>query len=174
VVFLLAGKLIALKRPLSFISAIAEARNERIHGLVAGDGPLRTDAEALAAALNAHIRFTGFLNQSEIAAAYRASDALVLPSARETWGMVVNEAMAFGLPCLVSQNVGAGPDLVTAGETGFIFDGSDTAALARLMNTAPAQLRRMGAGARARVAAYSPAATADGVEQALSFVVRSA
>jgi glycosyltransferase involved in cell wall biosynthesis len=56
--------------------------------------------------------FTGFLNQSEISRAYVAADCLVLPSDyRETWGLVVNEALASGLPCLVSQACGCAEDL---------------------------------------------------------------
>jgi glycosyltransferase involved in cell wall biosynthesis len=56
--------------------------------------------------------FTGFLNQSEISQAYVAADCLVLPSDYgETWGLVVNEALASGLPCLVSQACGCAEDL---------------------------------------------------------------
>ena len=57
--------------------------------------------------------FVGFLNQSEISRAYVAADCLVLPSdANETWGLVVNEAMASGLPCIVSNACGCAEDLV--------------------------------------------------------------
>ena len=57
--------------------------------------------------------FVGFLNQSEISRAYVAADCLVLPSdATETWGLVVNEAMASGLPCIVSNACGCAEDLV--------------------------------------------------------------
>jgi glycosyltransferase involved in cell wall biosynthesis len=55
----------------------------------------------------------GFLNQTEIAKAYVAADCLILPSdAAETWGLVVNEAMACGLPCIVSEACGCADDLV--------------------------------------------------------------
>jgi glycosyltransferase involved in cell wall biosynthesis len=57
--------------------------------------------------------FVGFLNQTEISKAYVAADCKVLPSdQRETWGLVVNEALASGLPCLVSDACGCGEDLV--------------------------------------------------------------
>jgi glycosyltransferase involved in cell wall biosynthesis len=57
--------------------------------------------------------FTGFLNQTEISRAYVAADCLVLPSDHgETWGLVVNEALASGLPCLVSDACGCAEDLV--------------------------------------------------------------
>lgn len=82
--------------------------------------------------------FTGFLNQSEIAAAYVAADVLVLPSdGGETWGLVVNEAMACDLPAIVSDAVGCAPDLIRDGATGFSFALGDISALAaRLTDTA--------------------------------------
>jgi glycosyltransferase involved in cell wall biosynthesis len=60
--------------------------------------------------------FAGFLNQKEISQAYVAADCLVLPSDyRETWGLVVNEALASGVPCLVSQACGCAEDLSGCG-----------------------------------------------------------
>jgi hypothetical protein len=59
--------------------------------------------------------FTGFLNQTEVSAAYVAADCLVLPSDfNETWGLVVNEAMASGLPCVISDRCGCALDLGNA------------------------------------------------------------
>ena len=56
--------------------------------------------------------FAGFLNQTEVSRAYVAADVLVLPSDySETWGLVVNEAMASGLPCIVSDHCGCAEDL---------------------------------------------------------------
>src|SRR5205823_8781762 len=56
--------------------------------------------------------FAGFLNQTEVSRAYVAADVLVLPSDyNETWGLVVNEAMASGLPCIISDRCGCAPDL---------------------------------------------------------------
>jgi glycosyltransferase involved in cell wall biosynthesis len=75
--------------------------------------------------------FTGFLNQSELSAAYVAADVLVLPSdGGETWGLVVNEAMASGLPAIVSDTVGCTPDLTEEGKTGFSYPVGNAAALA--------------------------------------------
>jgi glycosyltransferase involved in cell wall biosynthesis len=76
--------------------------------------------------------FTGFLNQTEMPKAYVAADVLVLPSdGGETWGLVVNEAMACGLPAIVSDAAGCAPDLIDAGKTGFTFPASDAAQLAQ-------------------------------------------
>jgi glycosyltransferase involved in cell wall biosynthesis len=76
--------------------------------------------------------FTGFLNQTELPRAYVAADVLVLPSDyRETWGLVVNEAMACGLPAIVSDAAGCAPDLIDERRTGFTFHFGDVAQLAQ-------------------------------------------
>ena len=68
------------------------------------------------------IHFVGFKNQTELPQYYAISDIFVLPSGLgETWGLVVNEAMCFSLPIIVSDLVGCGPDLVKHGENGYIF-----------------------------------------------------
>lgn len=75
--------------------------------------------------------FTGFLNQTEISKAYVAADCLVLPSDfRETWGLVVNEAMASGLPCIASDACGSAEDLVLPLNSRFRFRKGDTNDLA--------------------------------------------
>src|SRR5262249_4410277 len=135
-IFLFVGKFMASKRPADFIRALLRARERcgSIGGLMVGDGLLREPCQRLVEQLHLPIQFTGFLNQSEIVAAYVAADVLVMPSdARETWGMVVNEAMSCGRLCLVSDRVGCGPDLVLAGETGFIFPLGDLETLASRM-----------------------------------------
>ena len=107
--------------------------------LVRGDSQLNAERAGLRAAkriVYPHLLkvFDGFLNQREIGVGFAAADALVLPSnGAETWGLVVNEAMAAGLPALVSQAAGCAPDLVVHGETGFTFPCGDVGALARLM-----------------------------------------
>jgi glycosyltransferase involved in cell wall biosynthesis len=132
-VSLFAGKFINKKRPLDFVEAIAKAArtSDAVAGLMVGDGPLRAQCEEIVRHQNLPIQFAGFLNQSEIANAYVASDALVLPSdGGETWGLVVNEAMACGRPCIVSDHVGAGPDMIIPNQTGSIFRLGDTSDLA--------------------------------------------
>jgi glycosyltransferase involved in cell wall biosynthesis len=75
--------------------------------------------------------FTGFLNQTEIPKAYVAADVLVLPSCHETWGLVVNEAMACGIPAIVSDVTGCAPDLIDVDVTGWTFPMSDVTGLAQ-------------------------------------------
>ena len=110
----------------------------------------------------------GFLNQSELPAAYASADVLVLPSdGQETWGLVVNEAMACGIPAIVSDVVGCGPDLIDPGQTGATFPFGDVAALASAIESVlafdPEQTRRHLA---AKMALYSPARAAAAVVDA--------
>ncbi len=121
VVFLFTGRFIDRKRPEMFVRAVAAAAKQTarpIAGLMVGDGPLRKETESLVERLGAPVRFAGFLNQTEIVRAYVASDVLVVPSTWETWGLVVNEAMACGLPAVVTEGVGCAGDLVAPGVTG--------------------------------------------------------
>jgi glycosyltransferase involved in cell wall biosynthesis len=118
------------------------------------------------------VRFTGFLNQSEIAKAYIAADMLVLPSdGGETWGLVVNEAMCCGRPCIVSDQVGCGPDLVQSGQTGAVFPLGDVDALAKLMVAFAGDeklLQQMGIRCRQLMHGCSVQTAVDGVVAALA------
>jgi glycosyltransferase involved in cell wall biosynthesis len=81
-------------------------------------------------ALAVSASFPGFLNQTEISKAYVAADCLVLPSDHETWGLVVNEAMASGLPCLASDMCGCSEDMINPLDSRLCFSMGDTRALA--------------------------------------------
>jgi glycosyltransferase involved in cell wall biosynthesis len=176
VVFLFSGKFLEKKRPLDFVYAMARARLRvpYVRGFMVGDGELRSACEALAERVLAPVSFGGFLNQSEIKAAYLGSDVLVLPSDGETWGLVVNEAMSAGKPCIVSDRVGAGPDLVDTDITGHIFRMGDVDQLASLMAECAGDRERlagMGAAARNKMKAYSVATSIQGIQQALECVL---
>jgi glycosyltransferase involved in cell wall biosynthesis len=177
--FLFVGKFTACKRPVDFIHGILEARKRcaSIAGIMVGDGPLREHCQRLVEDLQLPIRFTGFLNQSEIVPAYIAADVLVVPSDAETWGLVVNEAMSCGRPCLVSDRVGCGPDLVSASDCGFVFPQGDVEALASRMVdcvSRPELVIAMGEKARAIAAGYSVSAAVESLLLALSRVVTHA
>jgi glycosyltransferase involved in cell wall biosynthesis len=119
---LFVGKFLPRKRPLDFLSALDRLKStgERIWGLLVGSGPLEKEIREHVGRHQTPCTLTGFLNQRQVAAAYAVADVLVLPSnAEETWGLVVNEAMACGVPAIVSDAVGCGPDLITEGKTGF-------------------------------------------------------
>jgi glycosyltransferase involved in cell wall biosynthesis len=122
--FLFCGKLETKKRPADFIHAVEGV--DGASGLVVGSGELENGIRSL----SRKTVFAGFLNQTEIAKAYVAADVLVLPSDfGEVWGLVVNEAMACGLPAIVSDQVGCREDLVIEGVTGFSYPCGDVQAL---------------------------------------------
>jgi glycosyltransferase involved in cell wall biosynthesis len=178
VCLLYAGKLEPKKRILDLLEAlrIAMAHPVPLHLMVVGSGELMAQAQAVVAQFSLPVTFAGFLNQTEIPSAYVATDCLVLPSDYgETWGLVVNEAMACGRPAIVSDRVGCAADLVTDGVTGFVVPFGDTAALARrLVEVAsnPGQLRAMGEEARGRVLkGYSVEKSAEGTLRAVEYVL---
>ncbi len=129
------GKFIPEKGASDFVAALGLAARggASIRGVLVGDGPLRAEAETLARSLASPVTFSGFLNQSRMAEAYVAADVVVLPSLSETWGLVVNEALACGKPCFVSDRVGCAPDLILPGVTGAVFPYGNRTALAELL-----------------------------------------
>jgi glycosyltransferase involved in cell wall biosynthesis len=178
--FVYAGKLEPKKRILDLLEALrrATARGASAHLLVIGTGELQQAAQGFAREHQLPVTFAGFLNQSEIAGAYVAGDALVLPSDfGETWGLVVNEAMACGRPAIVSDRVGCGPDLVIPAETGAVFPFGDVQALAQLlveMSADPGKLRTMGEHARRHVlAGYTADHAVEGTLRAVRRVMEA-
>jgi glycosyltransferase involved in cell wall biosynthesis len=79
------------------------------------------------------VLFPGFRKGKELGTYYGLASCFILPSLQEQWGLVVNEAMAAGLPVLVSQTSGCAPDLVQEGVNGFTFDPTNPMQLAELM-----------------------------------------
>jgi len=162
---LFCGKFIPKKRPLDLIKAAQLLLNShpelKTHLLFVGSGELGAemraacnvvfDQEKQSAIRNPqsampNASFAGFLNQTEILKAYVAADVLVLPSDySETWGLVVNEAMASGLPCIISNRCGCAVDLGSKeGNTVFEFaDSTDLASrLESLSRTKPTPVRK--------------------------------
>jgi glycosyltransferase involved in cell wall biosynthesis len=175
VVFLFAGKFIEKKRPMDFVEAVSRAArgSSKIMGLMVGDGPLRESCEVFAQQNDVPICFAGFLNQSQIIRAYVAADVLVLPSDGETWGLVVNEAMSCGRPCVVSNQVGSGPDMVINGKTGAIFPMGDVDSLTGILESFAADrssLRGMGEHSLEMAERYSTKVAVDGIIKALDMV----
>ena len=177
-VVLFAGKLTDKKRPMDLVRAAATMAGSHIHLLFAGDGELRGELEAEVARAGLRATFAGFMNQTQLPEAYAIADLLVLPSdGRETWGLVVNEAMACGVPALVSNACGCSPDLIQSGLTGYTFECGDVSELARqleLLDGSRTKLGAMGAAARTRVAHFNVDAAAAGVLEAVEAVVARA
>jgi glycosyltransferase involved in cell wall biosynthesis len=163
-VVLFVGKLEPKKRPLDLFRAVANL-GQGVSLLVVGSGELEEALREEAQASAIKVSWAGFLNQTELGRAYAAANCLVLPSDwGETWGLVVNEALATGLPCVVSDRVGCAPDLIVPNVTGDIVPVGDPDSLARALDSVRAGVRGgydWDAACRARVKAYSfEAATA--------------
>lgn len=179
-IFLFCAKFIEKKRPMDLLKAfnIAYKKMERsvrqIHLFMVGDGELKSQCENFVKNNKLPVTFSGFLNQTEIIQAYVASDCLVLPSDYgETWGLVVNEAMACGLPAIVSDRVGCGPDLVEEDITGSIFPFGNVKALAeKLISFANHQgkANTMGENAEKRIKKYSIEEVVKGTIDAIKYV----
>jgi glycosyltransferase involved in cell wall biosynthesis len=126
------------------LDAIPEARLA-----IVGDGPERHALEEHFAWRNVH--FAGYMQGEQLSQAYASADIFTFPSALETFGLVVVEAMAAGLP-VVSSRVGGIPDVVEEGVTGFTFEVGDTDGLiagVRQILATPERLKQMGQQARA-------------------------
>jgi 1,2-diacylglycerol 3-alpha-glucosyltransferase len=100
-----------------------------------GDGPLRDTLNSQLSTLNlhGHVLLPGFKQYPDLPAYYGLASAFIHASTTEQWGLVVNEAMASGLPVLVSNRCGCAPDLVQEGVNGFTFDPCNIEQLAELM-----------------------------------------
>lgn len=174
-VVLFAGKFSAAKQPVALLEAFLASATPADALVFVGDGAEKDRLAALAATRpDAQVRFLPFANQSEMPARYLLADIFVLPSRGhyETWGLAVNEAMHLGVPCLVSDLVGCQRDLVTPGETGWVFAAEDPAALAATLRAAlrtpPEEMRRLGRNALAIAGRYTYRQTSEGLLAALA------
>ena len=111
-VVLFAGKIEARKRPLDAVRAVAVARPERRARHRADAATLDRRCAARSRRLGVRVAWLGFVNQSrDRRASTRRRTASCCRASDESWGLVVNEAMATGLPAVVSDRVGCAPDL---------------------------------------------------------------
>jgi glycosyltransferase involved in cell wall biosynthesis len=172
IVFLFCGKLIERKQPHLLLDAIELLRDRsKVALMVIGDGPLKAGVfERGRELLGRRFLGLGFINQSRIGQFYRAGDIFVLPSKFESWGLVVNEAMQFGLPAIVSDRVGCRDDLIEAGRTGYIFESGMAESLKAALEMCIVdrdRVRQMGSRARERMRLYTPRNSANGIIRAI-------
>ncbi len=174
------SRLIAKKQPLFVLEAFRRARERtRCVLLVVGSGPLERELRLQAERDRVpDVVFAGFLNRSEVARAYAVADVFTLLSReRETFGLVVNEALNFGLPAVVSDRVGCGPDLVSSGYNGFVVDARDPGDAARAFErlVTDAELRAsMGAASRERIDGWNVERSAAGIIEAAAVALNGA
>jgi glycosyltransferase involved in cell wall biosynthesis len=179
--FLFLGKLTQKKRPGDLVSAVrnleGQGVNRPLHILFVGSGELEHELRQSCAisfdyqgksggARAPNVSFAGFLNQTEVSEAYVAADCLVLPSeATETWGLVVNEAMASGLPCIASDACGCVEDLITPVRPQLSYSVGNIPQLQRAMKdamTCPPASQVL----KQHIDGYSLSCTAEAVERA--------
>jgi len=148
-VLLYCGRLSAEKSPELLLEAFKGIDRTGKSLLYVGDGMLKTSMMKYAKIHGIDsVHFFGFQDREQIPKYYAVSDALVLPSQREATGGVVNEAMAFGLPVIISDQVGFGVDFVFPESNGYIFPVNDSSQLGqcilKLSNLSNDQRERMG------------------------------
>ena len=173
---LTSARFIPKKNLLRLLEAYAMYRRQIGTGVwdlvVLGDGPSRGRLEQRRAelGLEGSVHLPGFKQYPDLPAYYGLARGFILPSTSEQWGLVVNEAMASGLPVLVSHACGSA-ELVRDGELGYRFDPDSVADIARAMVELTRDGDRgvaMGAAAREAVERVSPAQFAKGLAQAIS------
>ena len=121
-IILFCGKYMNVKRPLDLVKAFNNKCFENTILILVGEGELRESIESYIANYKiSNVILTGFVNQSEIVKYYTVADLFVLCSEMETWGLAVNEAMNFKIPCLVSDNCGCSKDLLLEGINGYTY-----------------------------------------------------
>jgi glycosyltransferase involved in cell wall biosynthesis len=175
-VILFCAKLQPWKRPGDLLRAFAEAKVSDALLVMAGEGPLRAELEALAGALGIadRVRFLGFVNQTQLPAVYTSADLMVLPSEYEPFAVVVNEAMCCGCPVAASDHVGAARDLVAPVRRQFVFPSGDIEALAMLLKDALADrglLRSLRGAAVAHMQTWSPERNIESTLDAIEIAV---
>ena len=162
--FLFVGRLAPEKNVRGLIAAwlIYRYNGGRWPLVLAGDGP---ELQGLKAILSGSphepdVHFAGLKTSAQLLPLYAFASCFVLPSTLEPWGLVVNEAMASGVPVLVSSRCGCARDLVQGSGAGTVFDPANERSLSQLLHTMermPAEQRlSMGRAAAARVQEYSP------------------
>jgi glycosyltransferase involved in cell wall biosynthesis len=176
-VLLFSGKLGARKAPHLLIEAVrhlpAEQRGRMVL-LFLGSGPEQQNlVEAAAREPRVAAHFAGFQNQSRVSPYYHAADLFVLPSNSETWGLVVNEALHHGLPCVVTEAVGCAADLIEPGVTGEICATGDAASLAAALKRAAPLVGdpAVRAKCRAKISGFTVERAAEGIARAYWSVV---
>ena len=165
--FLSSNRFIAKKNLATLLRAYARYRAMADHEpwklVLLGDGELRGELERVRAELGLReaVLMPGFKQYQDLPAYYGLAGAFVHTSTVEQWGLVVNEAMAAGLPVLVSRNCGCAADLVQDGVNGCVFDPLDgdmlAALLAKVAGLPVGDRAAMGDASQQIIAEWSPA-----------------
>jgi 1,2-diacylglycerol 3-alpha-glucosyltransferase len=177
--FLFVGRLVKAKGVSDLLEAYAGLSRElrsQIALVLAGGGPLRAQLESQAQSVHpGTIYFPGFVDRDELAAYYGLAECLVFPTHTDTWGMVVNEAMACGLPVICSRVAGCASDLI--GSNGKLVPASKIEELTRALEEiaiSPGLREQMSLRSRELIRRYSPEHCAAGIAEATRSIRRRA
>jgi len=178
--FLAINRFVSKKNILFLISAYADYRQklgmEAWDLVLCGDGELRPQIEQQIAKLNLQdsVHLPGFLQQEEMLPYFAHASCFIHASIQEQWGLVVNEAMAAGLPILVSNRCGCYEDLIIEGINGFGFDPENSQQLTELMqkmSSGAIDLNKMGQAALEHIQKFSPDYFAQGLREAVEYAL---
>ncbi len=178
IALLFSGKLSVRKGPdllLEAVKNLPPRLRKEVVVLFMGEGELKRKlSDTAKKSPSSRTHFAGFQNQTELSPRYHAADLLIMPSRHsEVWGLVVNEALHHGLPCVVSEAVGCAPDLIEEGITGEIFATDSAKSLAEAIQRA---LPLVGNPAvrdkcREKVGDYTIQRAAEGISRAYRSIV---
>jgi glycosyltransferase involved in cell wall biosynthesis len=160
----------------TLVEAVGRSGNPHLVLVLAGQGPERQSLARRAEEAGVRLLLLGNVSWERVAEVYATADAFALLSRRETWGVVVNEAAASGLPLLLSDQVGAAYDLLREGENGFRVPVDDTDAAAEALRTLASDAgirRRFGERSREIVGEWSYESSADNFVAAVRDALRS-
>jgi 1,2-diacylglycerol 3-alpha-glucosyltransferase len=169
--FLFVGRLDPVKNLKLLLESFSIYRQEggRRKLKIVGAGPLDQELrrKATCADLRDAVDFEGYQKYEQLPDHYAHAYCLILPSLSEPWGLVVNEAMASGLPVIVSDRCGCADELVDQGENGLVFPAEDRSALVQCLHRIDAlnqqQWEMMGLRSQQIVRSFSPQCWAEAV-----------
>src|SRR6476660_4544184 len=177
--FLASARIIEKKNLPKLIEAYAEYRRASQVAtkvpwdlVLLGDGPLREtlDSQLSTLNLNEHVQLPGFKPYDELPVYYALANAFVHASTTEQWGLVVNEAIASGLPVIVSNRCGCVPEVINS--NGFTFNPTNenelTARLLEMASLSDEERKRLGDNSYRIAANFAPERFGEGLERAAS------
>lgn len=173
-VILYVGKLSERKRVGDLLSAYFNLKEPRPYLLIAGSGEQESNLRKLSIEKNlSRVIFLGFKNQRELVNLYRIADIFVLPSVRETWGLVINEAMHSSCAIITNDQVGSAYDLVKNDINGYVYRAGEIADLTEAITNCLFEHRyiRMGENSHKIIQQYTPTKAADAIKQLLYTVM---
>jgi glycosyltransferase involved in cell wall biosynthesis len=168
-VFLFAGQMIQRKNVFTLVNVFKQLNLPNGHLLMVGSGKELARLNELAAD-ESNIHFVPPQSQTSMPVIYSAADVLILPSKEDTWGLVINEAMANGLAIVASDQCGAAFDLIEEGKNGYMFPYRDEERLSEIIKefcNDPTKVKIMGQYSLKKITNFSYDVAAAAIEKLL-------